>query len=62
MGKDGIQLLRHCVRLLLVVATDLSSIRQSGTVMTLDHLTAAYLLSLLIWRRMSHAWDFVDEG
>ncbi|XP_024379447.1 lysine-specific histone demethylase 1 homolog 3 isoform X2 [Physcomitrium patens] len=30
MGKDGIQLLRHCVRLLLVVATDLSSIRQSG--------------------------------
>jgi hypothetical protein len=31
MGKDGTQLLRHCVRLLLVVATDLLSIRQSGT-------------------------------
>ncbi|CAK9230419.1 unnamed protein product [Sphagnum jensenii] len=30
MGKDGTQLLRHCVRLLLVVATDLLSIRQSG--------------------------------
>ncbi|KAG0596231.1 hypothetical protein M758_UG235100 [Ceratodon purpureus] len=30
MGKDGTQLLRHCVRLLLVVATDLVSIRQSG--------------------------------
>lgn len=31
MGKDGTQLLRHCVRLLLVVATDLLSIRQSGS-------------------------------
>lgn len=30
MGKDGTQLLRHCVRLLLVVATDIVSIRQSG--------------------------------
>lgn len=36
MGKDGTQLLRHCVRLLLVVATDLVSIRQSGTVTTFD--------------------------
>ena len=30
MGKDGTQLLRHCVRLLLVVGKDLSSVRQSG--------------------------------
>lgn len=30
LGKDGTQLLRHCVRLLLVVGTDLSAIRQSG--------------------------------
>lgn len=34
MGKDGTQLLRHCVRLLLVVATDLVSIRQSGTILS----------------------------
>eukprot|EP00250_Pteridium_aquilinum_P007360 c17097_g1_i1 orf=102-4427(+) len=30
MGKDATQLLRHCVRLLLVVGKDLSSVRQSG--------------------------------
>lgn len=29
-GKEGLQLLRHCVRVLLVVATDLSAVRQSG--------------------------------
>jgi hypothetical protein len=34
MGKDGTQLLRHCVRLLLVVATDLASIRQSGKIVS----------------------------
>ena len=34
MGKDGTQLLRHCVRLLLVVATDLVSIRQSGKILS----------------------------
>lgn len=30
MGKDGTQLLRMCVHLLLLVATDLLCIRQSG--------------------------------
>eukprot|EP00252_Welwitschia_mirabilis_P019240 TRINITY_DN4398_c0_g3_i1.p1 TRINITY_DN4398_c0_g3~~TRINITY_DN4398_c0_g3_i1.p1 ORF type:complete len:498 (+),score=120.94 TRINITY_DN4398_c0_g3_i1:1-1494(+) len=30
MGKDGTQLLRHCVRLLLIVSTDMLSVRQSG--------------------------------
>lgn len=44
MGKDGTQLLRHCVRLLLVVATDLLSIRQSGTVMTFCRLFATNLV------------------
>lgn len=30
MGKDATQLLRHCVRLLLVVGKDLASVRHSG--------------------------------
>ncbi|XVE56127.1 hypothetical protein DITRI_Ditri03aG0212800 [Diplodiscus trichospermus] len=30
MGKDGTQLLRHCVRLLVLVSTDLSAVRSSG--------------------------------
>ncbi|KAH9322201.1 hypothetical protein KI387_016840 [Taxus chinensis] len=30
MGKDGTQLLRHCVRLLQIVSTDMMSVRQSG--------------------------------
>lgn len=30
MGKDGTQLLRHCVRLLLIVSTDMIAVRQSG--------------------------------
>jgi monoamine oxidase len=30
MGKDGTQLLRHCVRLLLIVSTDMLAVRQSG--------------------------------
>ncbi|XP_068646714.1 lysine-specific histone demethylase 1 homolog 3-like [Aristolochia californica] len=30
MGKDGTQLLRHCVRLLVLVSTDLLAIRLSG--------------------------------
>ncbi|XP_010263907.1 PREDICTED: lysine-specific histone demethylase 1 homolog 3-like [Nelumbo nucifera] len=30
MGKDGTQLLRHCVRLLMLVSTDLLAIRLSG--------------------------------
>ncbi|KAI5071998.1 hypothetical protein GOP47_0012104 [Adiantum capillus-veneris] len=30
LGKDATQLLRHCVRLLLVVGKDLPSVRQSG--------------------------------
>ncbi|ERN16321.1 hypothetical protein AMTR_s00182p00016710 [Amborella trichopoda] len=30
MGKDGTQLLRHCVRLLVLVSTDLLSVRLSG--------------------------------
>lgn len=32
MGKDGTQLLRHCVRLLVLVSTDLLSVRLSGIV------------------------------
>lgn len=32
MGKDGTQLLRHCVRLLVRVSTDLHAVRVSGTV------------------------------
>lgn len=31
MGKDGTQLLRHCVRLLVRVSTDLLAVRVSGT-------------------------------
>lgn len=31
MGKDGTQLLRHCVRLLVRVSTDLLAVRLSGT-------------------------------
>ncbi|XP_044511651.1 lysine-specific histone demethylase 1 homolog 3-like [Mangifera indica] len=30
MGKDGTQLLRHCVRLLVLVSTDLHAVRLSG--------------------------------
>ncbi|XP_047341149.1 lysine-specific histone demethylase 1 homolog 3 [Impatiens glandulifera] len=30
MGKDGTQLLRHCVRLLVLVSTDLGAVRLSG--------------------------------
>jgi len=30
MGKDGTQLLRHCVRLLVLVSTDLLAVRLSG--------------------------------
>ncbi|XP_021284101.1 lysine-specific histone demethylase 1 homolog 3 isoform X1 [Herrania umbratica] len=30
MGKDGTQLLRHCVRLLVLVSTDLVAVRSSG--------------------------------
>ncbi|XAR61684.1 N(1)-acetylpolyamine oxidase [Bertholletia excelsa] len=30
MGKDGTQLLRHCVRLLVLVSTDLLAVRMSG--------------------------------
>lgn len=30
MGKDGTQLLRHCVRLLVRVSTDLLAVRLSG--------------------------------
>lgn len=32
MGKDGTQLLRHCVRLLVLVSTDLLSVRLSGII------------------------------
>lgn len=31
MGKDGTQLLRHCLRLLVRVSTDLAAIRLSGS-------------------------------
>lgn len=30
MGKDGTQLLRHCVRILLLVSTNLLAVRLSG--------------------------------
>lgn len=30
MGKDATQLLRHCVRLLVIVSTDLLAVRLSG--------------------------------
>lgn len=30
MGKDGTQLLRHCVRLLVLVSNDLLAVRLSG--------------------------------
>lgn len=30
MGKDGTQLLRHCLRLLVRVSTDLLAVRVSG--------------------------------
>lgn len=32
MGKDGTQLLRHCVRLLVRVSTDLLAVRLSGKI------------------------------
>lgn len=31
MGKDGTQLLRHCLRLLVRVSTDLGAVRLSGS-------------------------------
>lgn len=31
MGKDGTQLLRHCLRLLVRVSTDLLAVRLSGS-------------------------------
>lgn len=30
MGKDGTQLLRHCVRVLVLVSKDLLAVRLSG--------------------------------
>lgn len=41
MGKDGTQLLRHCVRLLVLVSTDLLAVRLSG-------------IDLLSWFSMQH--------
>lgn len=46
MGKDGTQLLRHCVRLLVRVSTDLLAVRLSGMVSNPDfviHLSCIYL-------------------
>lgn len=42
MGKDGTQLLRHCVRLLVLVSNDLLAIRLSG----MEHLVILKSLGL----------------
>lgn len=42
MGKDGTQLLRHCVRLLVRVSTDLLAVRLSGIDLSFCLLYAAF--------------------
>lgn len=44
MGKDGTQLLRHCLRLLVRVSTDLVAVRVSGIYFV--YLFIYYLLSV----------------
>lgn len=43
MGKDATQLLRHCIRLLVLVSTDLLAVRLSGT-----SLFSIYFLLILL--------------
>lgn len=45
MGKDGTQLLRHCVRLLVRVSTDLLAVRLSGIDLSFCFLYAAFTLA-----------------
>ena len=42
MGKDGTQLLRHCVRLLVRVSTDLLAVRLSGIDLSLFFVCSIY--------------------
>lgn len=42
MGKAGTQLLRHCVRLLVLVSTDLLAVRLSGIVSLVVDLYLVY--------------------
>ena len=46
MGKDGTQLLRHCVRLLVLVSTDLLAVRLSGIVFALHAMQLEDICSL----------------
>lgn len=46
MGKDGTQLLRHCVRLLVLVSTDLLAVRLSGI------FCSSHFLFLLVYIHM----------
>ena len=46
MGKDGTQLLRHCVRLLVLVSTDLLAVRLSGIVSVLHAMQLEHICSL----------------
>lgn len=43
MGKDGTQLLRQCVRILVLVSTDLLAVRVSGTSPCLAVLCSVHL-------------------
>ena len=53
MGKAGTQLLRHCVRLLVLVSTDLLAVRLSGIVfLFLDLYLLAFLCALMCIIRM----------
>ena len=48
MGKAGTQLLRHCVRLLVLVSTDLLAVRLSGIVsLFFDLYLLAFLCALM---------------
>lgn len=50
MGKDGTQLLRHCVRLLVLVSTDLVAVRSSGIGLLYACHIFFIIHSVLAWR------------
>ena len=49
MGKDRTQLLRHCVRLLVLVSTDLLAVRSSGIGLILCMSYILYHHTVLAW-------------
>lgn len=53
MGKDGTQLLRHCVRLLVRVSTDLLAVRLSGKISSV--LVWSYIYAYILYITSTHA-------